>query len=101
MDKEGELCTTTTRTPSCEMNYERKDAQTAPWFPSEKNKLVWAKRPVYVVELTAKDPYYNYGKQQIWVDAENSIVVVLKVIYDRADQYWKSIMDGMERSRNG
>jgi len=85
----GEMCATTQQTPCWELNYETNDAQTAPWFPTEKNKLVWAKRPVYVVELKAKDPYYNYGKQRIWVDAENAIVVVMKDIYDRADEYWK------------
>ncbi len=91
LSNEGEAWTTTQRTPHVEMNYETKDAQNAPWFPSEKNPLVWAKRPVYVLELTANDPYYNYGKQQLWVDADNNHVATFKVIYDRADDYWKNV----------
>jgi Protein of unknown function (DUF1329) len=87
----GEVWTTTERTARLEMNYETKGAQNAPWFPSEETALVWVKRPVYVLELTAKDPYYNYGKQQLWVDAGNNHVAVFKVIYDRAGAYWKNV----------
>ncbi len=91
LEKSGETCLTTDRTRAWELNYHVEGTQTAPWFPTDRNKLVWAKRPIYVVELKAKDPYYNYGRQQIWVDAENSMVVVMKDIYDRADQYWKCL----------
>jgi hypothetical protein len=91
LGNEGEVWTTTQRTPLLEMNFERNDAKEAPWFPSEKNPLVWVKRPVYVLELTAKDPYYNYGKMQLWVDAGNCHVTVWKVVYDRADTYWKNV----------
>jgi len=88
--KTSNACVTTERTPCLELNYERKDAQTAPWFPAG-NKLVWTKRPVYVVELKARDPYYNYGKQRLWIDAGNPLVTVFKLIYDRADEYWKNV----------
>jgi hypothetical protein len=91
LSKEGEVWTTTQRSPRIEMNFETKDAKDAPWFPSEKNPLIWAKRPLYVLELTAKDPYYNYGKMQLWVDAGNCHVTVWKVIYDRAGAYWKNV----------
>lgn len=52
--------------------------------------LVWAKRPVYIVQMTPKDPYYNYGCQELWMDAEVPIVAVWKVINDRAGKYWKT-----------
>ena len=89
--KESKVCVTSEAIPSYEMGYERKDAQTAPWFPSEKTPFVWAKRPVYVVEGRAKDPYYNYGRQIYWLDAGNNLLIVFKVIYDRADEYWKNV----------
>ena len=91
LSNEGVVWTTTKRTPRLEMNFDTKGAQNAPWFPSEKTPLVWVKRPVYVLELTATDPYYNYGRQQLWVDAGNSLITVFKVIYDRADAYWKNV----------
>ena len=91
LSNEGVAWTTTKRTPRLEMNFDTKGAQNAPWFPSEKTPLVWVKRPVYVLELTATDPYYNYGKQHLWVDAGNSLITVFKVIYDRADAYWKNV----------
>ena len=90
--KESNRCVTSEATPSYEMGYERKDAQTAPWFPSDKTPFVWVKRPVYVLEGRSKDPYYNYGKQIFWMDAGNNQIFVFKVIYDRADEYWKNVL---------
>ncbi len=57
----------------------------APWAPAN---AVWVKRPVYIVEAYAKDPYYNYGRQIFWFDAE-SFQPLYKIIYDRAGKYWK------------
>ncbi len=67
--------------------YEDDQWQGAPWMPTN---LIWAKRQVYVVQLTPKDPYYNYGVQEIWIDAEVQIIAVWKVINDRAGKYWKT-----------
>jgi len=50
----------------------------APWFPMD---LVWVKRPTYILEIRAKDPYYNYGVQYLWVDAE-FYQPTFKVIHD-------------------
>jgi hypothetical protein len=91
LSNDGAVWRMTQGTPRVEMNFETKDAQSAPWFPSEKTPLVWVKRPVYVLELTAEDPYYNYGTQQLWMDAGNNHVAVFKVIYDRAGTYWKNV----------
>jgi len=57
----------------------------APWFPTN---LTWVKRPTYVIECKAKDPYYNYGTQYLWMDAE-FYQPTWKVIHDRANSYWK------------
>jgi len=67
--------------------YQKEGWQGAPWLPTN---LVWVKRPMYVIELKPKDAYYNYGPQEFWVDAENQILTVWKVIHDRAGEYWKT-----------
>jgi hypothetical protein len=47
------------------------------------------KRPVYVIEMKPKDPYYNYGIQHIWVDPD-TYMPVYKIIHDRSGKYWKT-----------
>ncbi len=66
--------------------YEKEGSQTAPWMPTN---LAWIKREAYVIEMKPKDPYYNYGPQYMWVDAEN-FWCCYKIIHDRAGQYWKT-----------
>jgi hypothetical protein len=67
--------------------YQEKEGwQGAPWAPTN---LVWVKRPVYVIEMRPKDPYYNYGPQHLWVDAQK-FGAMYKVIYDKAGDYWKT-----------
>jgi hypothetical protein len=66
--------------------YEDKEWQGAPWAVMN---YIWIKRPVYVVEARAKDPYYNYGVQRLWVDTE-TYAVFYKIIHDRAGDYWKA-----------
>ncbi len=70
--------------------YQDEKWQGAPWMPTN---IVWAKRRIYVIQATPKDPYYNYGKQEIWIDADVPIIAVWKVIYDRADKYWKTLWE--------
>lgn len=59
----------------------------APWAVLN---LKWVRRPVWIVEAMPKDPYYNYGKQILFVDKDN-FVAYYKIIYDRAGLYWKTI----------
>jgi hypothetical protein len=40
--------------------------------------------------MTPKDPYYNYGPQQLWVDAE-LYGTAYKVIFDKSGAYWKTM----------
>jgi hypothetical protein len=68
-----------------DFGYEKEGWQGAPWAPLN---FIWVKRPVYVIEVTPKDPYYNYGTQLIWVDTENWCPVH-KTINDRAGKFWK------------
>lgn len=69
--------------------YQKKDWKGAPWAPTN---LVWVKRDVLILEFKPKDPYYNYGTQYLWCDAEVPYVIYYKVIHDRAGAYWKSIL---------
>lgn len=66
--------------------YQKSGYSGAPWFPTN---IVWVKRPVWVIEMTPKDPYYNYGTQYMWVDKGN-YWCSFKVIHDRAGTYWKT-----------
>ncbi len=66
--------------------YQKPGYTGAPWFPTN---VIWAKRRVYVIEMTPKDPYYNYGTQYMWVDKGN-FWCSFKVIHDRAGKYWKT-----------
>ncbi len=66
--------------------YKRKDWKGVAWAPTN---LVWVNRHVYIIEMTPKDPYYNYGVQILWVDSEH-YGVAYKVINDKSGKYWKT-----------
>jgi hypothetical protein len=67
--------------------YEKEGWQGAAWAPIN---LAWIKRPVYVLEMRPKDPYYNYGPQDLWIDGE-TYGCTYKVIHDKAGDYWKTL----------
>jgi hypothetical protein len=60
----------------------------AAWWPTN---IYLAKRPVWILELSAKDPYYAYGRQILWVDKE-LFMGYYKEVYNRAGEYWKTIL---------
>jgi hypothetical protein len=62
----------------------------AAWWPTN---LHMAKRPVWFLEITPKDPYYAYGRQILWLDKE-MFFGYYKEVYDRAGEYWKTIIRG-------
>jgi hypothetical protein len=64
--------------------------QGAPWAPTN---MTWVKRPVYVLEVKPKDPYYNYGAHYIWIDTK-TFACNYKVIHDRSGAYWKTFVKG-------
>ncbi len=66
--------------------FEKEGWQGAPWWPQG---IVYVKRPTYIIECKAKDKYYNYGTQHLWVDA-GCYTPTYKVISDRAGAYWKT-----------
>jgi hypothetical protein len=65
--------------------YQTEGWQGAPWWPQE---IIYIKRPTYILECSAKDKYYNYGPQKMWVDA-GVYTPTYKVISDRSGAYWK------------
>jgi hypothetical protein len=68
--------------------YQKEGWQGAPWAPVN---WIWVKHPAYVIEMNAKDRYYNYGPQELWVDSEG-FVPAYKVVNDKAGRYWKIII---------
>jgi len=66
--------------------YQTEGWQGAPWWPV--SGIVYVNRPSYILECSAKDKYYNYGPQKMWVDA-GVYTPTYKVISDRSGTYWK------------
>ena len=64
---------------------------TSPGRARPGGRPICAKRPVWIVEATAKDPYYAYGRQILWIDKE-LFRGYYKEIYDRSGKYWKTIL---------
>jgi hypothetical protein len=87
-NERGEWTTTKSIKPVV-YGYEKEGWQGAPWAPTN---LVWVKRKVIVLEIQPKDPYYNYGKQHLWMDAEVPFMCFYKIIHDRAGDYWKTVV---------
>jgi len=64
----------------------------APWAPTN---IIWVKRKTYVIEGTSKDPYYNYGKCILWLDADRC-TAAYKINFDRAKVYWKTCITPLD-----
>jgi hypothetical protein len=84
-NEEGEW-ETTTNIPLLIYGYQKKGWQGASWAPTNH---AWVKRPAYLLEMKPKDPYYNYGPQYLWVEAE-IFGCAYKVIHDKSGAYWKT-----------
>ncbi len=82
--------------PGAIWGWSDKDWKGAPWWASN---MIWVKRPVWIVEGFPKDPYYSYGKQLFYCDRENG-GMLYKIIYDRAGQYWKTVMVDLDPAWN-
>ncbi len=65
--------------------FQDKEWQGAPWAPLN---TIYVKRPVWVIKAKAKDPYYNYGTQYIWIFAD-SWGPAYKTVHDRSEKFWK------------
>ncbi|MEW6442554.1 MAG: DUF1329 domain-containing protein [bacterium] len=84
-NKRGEWETTPEITP-IRYGYETNGWGGAPWAPVS---YVWVKKRVHIIEAVSKDPYYNYGKQEIWFDPD-IFSPKYKIAYDRSGTYWKT-----------
>jgi hypothetical protein len=76
--------------------YQKEGWQGAQWAPTN---LCWVKRPVYIIEMNAKDRYYNYGKTYLWFESE-IYGAAYKVIHDKAGDYWKTMFIGSAACEN-
>ena len=86
LNEAGEWETVNPGTHDVFYGFDDEGHQGAPWFPTN---LVFLKRPTYILEAKAKDKYYNYGTQYLWVDAD-FYQPTYKVIHDRSGKYWKT-----------
>jgi hypothetical protein len=85
----GEWKTAVGTKPS-KYGHETEGWQGAPWAPTN---FIWVKRPVWVIQSTPKDRYYNYGSVQFWYDPE-LYFPKYGLIFDRAGDYWKTFLVG-------
>lgn len=65
------------------------------WWPTN-CRLV--KRPVWVIEATAKDERYAYGRQVLWIDRE-LYIAYYKEAYNRAGQLWRMLLNSVSVAR--
>ncbi|MEW6443082.1 MAG: outer membrane lipoprotein-sorting protein [bacterium] len=87
-NEDGEWCAETT-TPVVKWGFATKEWKGLSWAPLS---VVMVKRPAYLIECTSKDPFYNYGKQRVWIDAEiyNGYY---KQILTRSGEQWKALFN--------
>ena len=46
---------------------------------------------MYVLGMYAKDPYYAYGDQELWIDVDTGSAWY-KVVWDKSGAYWKTLV---------
>jgi len=73
------------------MGWEKEGWQGKAWWPTNYSLV---KRPVWVVEATAKDAQYAYSRQVLWIDRE-LYVAYYKEAYDRAGQLWRMLLNSV------
>ncbi len=72
-------------------NFESKRFPTyAPWIPTEAK---FVPRPVWIIELSPRNPFYLSGRQVLVVDQE-LMLPVYKVVYNRRGGYDRLVMGG-------
>ena len=65
--------------------YETPGWKGKPWATTND---IWVIRKVHIIECSSKDPYYGYGKFELWYDPE-TYQFAFKVIWDKAGKRWK------------
>ncbi|MGE4092484.1 MAG: DUF1329 domain-containing protein [Candidatus Binatia bacterium] len=77
------------------MGWEKQGWTGKAWWPSNYHLV---KRPVWVIEATAKDPQYAYDRQVLWIDQE-LYVAYYKETYNRAGQLWRMLLNSVSIGR--
>lgn len=62
--------------------------QFSPWVPTN---IYFVVRPVWIIELLSRDPYYPHGKFYLVIDRELHLPFY-KMVYDRVGEYRKTIV---------
>jgi hypothetical protein len=73
------------------MGWEKEGWKGKAWWPTNYNLV---KRPVWVIEATAKDPQYAYGRQVLWIDRE-LYLAYYKEAYERSGQLWHMLLNSV------
>ncbi len=79
-----------------ELGWEAKGWSGDAWWPAN---YALVKRPVWVVEATAKDPQYAYDRQVLWIDKE-LYVGYYKEAYDKGGQLWRTQVGSVSVGRS-
>jgi hypothetical protein len=90
-DQFGTLMSTEPPGLAFKVGYEKDGWQGALWAPATED-VFFVKRPVWKIECTSKDPFYNYGKQYMWIDKE-AYCSFWKEILDHSGEQWKMWYD--------
>ena len=77
------------------MGWEKEGAKGKAWWPTNYSLV---KRPVWVIEATAKDSQYAYGRQILWIDKE-LYIAYYKEAYDRSGRLWRSVLNSVSVAR--
>ena len=78
-------------TPALKARFESGDGPGVPWLITE--GLVFVPRPVWIVEGTSTDPYYNLGKVTMYFDRD-MYRIYWKLVNNRAGEYFYNAMCG-------
>jgi hypothetical protein len=77
------------------MGWEKEEWKGKAWWPTNYHLV---KRPVWIVEATAKEEKYAYGRQVLWIDRE-LYVAYYKEAYNRAGQLWRMLLNSVSVAR--
>jgi hypothetical protein len=77
------------------MGWEKEGWSGKAWWPANYSLV---KRPVWIVEATAKDSAYAYGRQVLWIDRE-LYIAYYKEVYNRAGQHWRMLLNSVSVAR--
>ena len=75
------------KTPTFKYGFEVPGSTCATWAPVND---VWVPQKFHVVKAVPKDPYYNAGAIEFWIDTTSKFIFY-KWTWDRAGEYWKGI----------